>query len=104
MRRVYYSFPDDHDVMALFVEALLMRTPRRLWDLKTGLPAAGSDIREALSVCERSIAINTAIGATSIRIPLSFIYTFTLSRCLTNQSAPRFPRTLFRRFVPTRDT
>ena len=63
MRRVYYAFPDDHDVMALFVEALLMRTPRRLWDLKTGLPAAGSDIREALSVCERSIAINTAIGA-----------------------------------------
>ena len=63
MRRVYYAFPDDHDVMALFVEALLMRTPRRLWDLKTGLPAAGSDIREALSVCERSVAMKSAIGA-----------------------------------------
>ena len=24
MRRVYYAFPDDHDVMALFVEALMM--------------------------------------------------------------------------------
>jgi tetratricopeptide (TPR) repeat protein len=63
MRRVYYAFPDHHDVMALFIEALLMRTPRRLWDLKTGLPAPGSDIREALSVCERSIAMKTAIGA-----------------------------------------
>ena len=63
MRRVYYDFPDNHDVMALFVEALLMRTPRRLWNLKTGLPAAGSDIREALSVCERSMAMKTAIGA-----------------------------------------
>jgi hypothetical protein len=26
MRPVYVSFPDDHDVMALFVEALMMRT------------------------------------------------------------------------------
>ncbi len=39
MRRVYFAFPDDHDVMALFVEALMMRTVRRLWDLKTGAPA-----------------------------------------------------------------
>jgi tetratricopeptide (TPR) repeat protein len=58
MRRVFYSFPNNHDVMALFVEALLMRTPRRLWDLKTGLPAPNSDIREALSICGRSIAIS----------------------------------------------
>ena len=34
MRPVYASFPDDHDVMALFVEALMMRTVRRLWDLR----------------------------------------------------------------------
>ncbi len=31
MRRVYYSFQDDHDVMALFVEASMMRTVRSLW-------------------------------------------------------------------------
>jgi tetratricopeptide (TPR) repeat protein len=62
MRRVFYSFPNDHDVMALLVEALLMRTPRRLWDLKTGLPAPGSDIREALSICERSMAMSTSAG------------------------------------------
>ena len=48
--------------MALFVEALLMRTPRRLWDLKTGLPAPDSDIREALSICERSMAISKSAG------------------------------------------
>ena len=29
MRRVYADFPDDHDVMALLVEALMMRTVRR---------------------------------------------------------------------------
>jgi tetratricopeptide (TPR) repeat protein len=57
MRRVYYQYQDDHDVMALFVEALIMRTPRRLWDVKTGLPAKNSDIVEALQVCERSIGL-----------------------------------------------
>jgi tetratricopeptide (TPR) repeat protein len=56
MRRVYYNFPDDNDVAALFVEALITRTPRALWDLKTGAPAKNSDVVEALTVCERSIA------------------------------------------------
>jgi tetratricopeptide (TPR) repeat protein len=57
MRRVYYRYQDDHDVMALFVEALITRTPRRLWDVKTGLPARNSDVIEALQVCERSISL-----------------------------------------------
>lgn len=57
MRRLYYSYPEDGDVAALFVEALLTRTPRRLWDVKTGKPAKGADIEEALEVCERSISL-----------------------------------------------
>jgi hypothetical protein len=44
MRPVYVSVPDGHDVMAQFVEALMMRTVRRLWDLKTGAPAPNSDV------------------------------------------------------------
>ncbi|MBV8836751.1 MAG: hypothetical protein JO000_09440 [Alphaproteobacteria bacterium] len=56
MRRVYSAHPDDRDVAALFVEALITRTPRRLWDVRTGLPARNSDVLEALSVCERAIA------------------------------------------------
>jgi tetratricopeptide (TPR) repeat protein len=60
MRRVYYDYPDDGDVMALFAEALITRTPRRLWDVKTGLPARGSDVVEAIAVCERSIAMADA--------------------------------------------
>ncbi len=60
MRRVHARFPDDHDVMALLVEALMMRTVRRLWDLKTGAPAPGSDVLEALAICERSIAMTDA--------------------------------------------
>ena len=62
MRRVYYNFPNDHDVMALFVEALMMRTPRALWDLKTGAPSKNSDAVEAMMVCERSIALRDQAG------------------------------------------
>ncbi len=56
MRRVYFNYPQDGDVAALFVEALITRTPRRLWNVKTGQPAKGADICEALDVCVRSIA------------------------------------------------
>ncbi|MFC3322612.1 hypothetical protein [Mesorhizobium cantuariense] len=62
MRRVYASFADDHDVMALLVEALMMRTVRRLWNLKTGAPAPNSDVIEALEVCERSIRLADEAG------------------------------------------
>ncbi len=62
MRDVFREFPYDHDVMALFVEALMMRTVRRLWDLKTGAPAPNSDVLEALQVCERAIALADGAG------------------------------------------
>ncbi|BCM19115.1 tetratricopeptide repeat protein [Mesorhizobium sp. J8] len=62
MRQVYREFPDDHDVMALTVEALMMRTVRRLWDLKTGQPAPNSDVIEALEICERSIRLSDEAG------------------------------------------
>ncbi|TJX76753.1 MAG: hypothetical protein E5W21_03570 [Mesorhizobium sp.] len=62
MRQVYRDFPDDHDVMALFVEALMMRTVRRLWNLKTGDPAPNSDVIEALEICERSIRLADEAG------------------------------------------
>jgi len=63
MRRTYYAFPDDHDVMALCVEALMMRTVRRLWNLKTGVPTPNSDALEALHLCERSIRLADEAGA-----------------------------------------
>jgi tetratricopeptide (TPR) repeat protein len=62
MRVVYANCPDDHDVMALLVEALMMRTVRRLWNLKTGAPAENSDVVEALEVCERSIRLADTAG------------------------------------------
>ncbi|WJR81290.1 hypothetical protein [Bradyrhizobium sp. NP1] len=63
MRNVHNAFPDDDDVTALYVEALLMRTPRRLWNMKTGMPAAGSDVVEALEACERAMDRALKAGA-----------------------------------------
>jgi len=57
MRSVYRANKDDHDVMALFAEAMMTRTAWRLWDVKRGVPAKGADTLEALEVIERSIAI-----------------------------------------------
>ena len=62
MRRVYYAFPDQHDVMAIFAEAMMTRTPWRLWDVKTGRPSADADTLEALAVIEKSIALKDAAG------------------------------------------
>ena len=60
MRGVYQASKDDHDVAALFTEAMMTRTAWQLWDVKTGLPTAKSDVLETLDVLERSIAIQGA--------------------------------------------
>lgn len=57
LRSVHQRYPDDQDVMALLAEALITRTPRRLWDVKTGRPAPNSDALEALEICEQAIAM-----------------------------------------------
>ena len=55
MRDVYARFPEDRDVAALFAEALMNRTPWRLWDLATGEPSEGADTNEAIEVLERAL-------------------------------------------------
>ncbi|WP_213769791.1 tetratricopeptide repeat protein [Bradyrhizobium sp. dw_78] len=62
LRRVYHRHPDDQDVVALFVEALITRTPRRLWNARTGRSAKNSDVIEALEVCERAIGLANREG------------------------------------------
>lgn len=62
MRRVYYAHKDDHDVMAVFAEAMMTRTPWQLWDVKRSIPSANADTLEALEVIERSIAMHDAAG------------------------------------------
>ncbi|KAK5991729.1 hypothetical protein PT974_07763 [Cladobotryum mycophilum] len=62
LRDLHQRYPDDHDIMALFVEALITRTVRRLFDVRTGLPAPGSAVVEALAVIERSISLANETG------------------------------------------
>jgi tetratricopeptide (TPR) repeat protein len=52
MRRAHQAHPDDLDLRAIFAEAILNRTPWRMWDLRTGEPAAGAGTFEAREVLE----------------------------------------------------
>jgi len=56
MRRVHEKFPESPDVAALFVEAMMNRTPWQLWDVEQGQPMAGADTLEAIAVCEEAIS------------------------------------------------
>lgn len=56
MRHAYTQAPDDPDVATIFAEALMNRTPWRLWDIKGGVVAPGADTEEAVAVLERAVA------------------------------------------------
>ena len=62
MRAVYQAHPDDLDVCTLFADALMNRTPWRLWDLHRGEPAEGADTLEVGVVLETAIAQMEAAG------------------------------------------
>ncbi|KAL7619740.1 hypothetical protein AAE478_010282 [Parahypoxylon ruwenzoriense] len=56
MGRVYKEFPDDLDIAALCVDALMNLTPWQLWDLTTGEPATGARTLEAKAILDRAMA------------------------------------------------
>jgi tetratricopeptide (TPR) repeat protein len=56
MREVYHAYDSDLDIVALFAEALLNRTPWQLWDLTTRGIAEGASTVEATEVLERALA------------------------------------------------
>ncbi len=55
MRAVHLAHPGDRDLRTIFVEAIMNRTPWRMWDLKTGQPAAGAGTAEARAVLESAL-------------------------------------------------
>ena len=57
MRQVIIDFPSNLDVIALSVEAMMTRTPWRMWDVHTGKPPCGADTLEAISLCEGAILL-----------------------------------------------
>ena len=56
MRDVYAQFPRDLDVVALFAEAMMNRTPWRLWELESGEPFDHADTYEMMAVLEKGMA------------------------------------------------
>ncbi len=52
MRQVHAAHSDDSDICALFAEAIMNRTPWKLWDLPSGKPAEGANTLEAIDVLE----------------------------------------------------
>ena len=56
MREVHKANPNDLDIISLFVEALMNRTPWQLWDLKTRQPAEGADTAEAIAALDTAFA------------------------------------------------
>ena len=62
MREAYHRNPDDHDVAALFVEALMTLTPWKLWDTRTGEPYEKARTLEALDVVESALRQREAEG------------------------------------------
>lgn len=62
LRETHRAHPDDLDIRVLLAEALITRTPWRLWNVKTDEPAAGADTLEAIEVCEKAVALANARG------------------------------------------
>ncbi|MFL5288629.1 MAG: tetratricopeptide repeat protein [Rhodopila sp.] len=52
MRGAHQQHPDDLDLRCIFVEAILNRTPWRMWDLRTSEPASGAGTLEAREMLE----------------------------------------------------
>ena len=53
MREAAAAHPDDFEVQATFVDAILNETPWKMWDLATGEPAANAKTVEAQETLER---------------------------------------------------
>lgn len=56
MRRLYQLFPTDLDIISLFAEAMMTRTPWALWDLANGQPATNADTREIIELLEHGLS------------------------------------------------
>ncbi|PRY22573.1 hypothetical protein CLV78_106113 [Aliiruegeria haliotis] len=60
MESVYSAFPDDLDVVTIYAEAHMNRTPWLLWDLATGTPAEGATTVRAQAALEKAFGDTAA--------------------------------------------
>lgn len=62
MREVDARFPDDDEVITVFAETMMNRTPWKLWDPHSGEPVDGADTAECRTVLEGAIDRRAADG------------------------------------------
>ena len=55
MHKLHQEFPEEQDIITLFVDAMMNRHLWKLWDLKSGTPHEGADTLEAQDVLERAM-------------------------------------------------
>ncbi len=55
MRAAFAGHPESLEVRTVLVEAMMNRTPWKMWDLARGTPAEGADTEEAQRVCEDAL-------------------------------------------------
>ena len=60
MRRAHAAHPDILDLCSIFAEAIMVLTPWKMWNLKTGTIADGAGTAEAVDVLERAFAASPA--------------------------------------------
>jgi tetratricopeptide (TPR) repeat protein len=58
MRTAHSDFSDDLEVRAVFAEAIMNRTPWRMWDQSTGEPAENAGTLEAQAILEEALENN----------------------------------------------
>ena len=61
MTAVYRSFPEDLDVVALYVDSLMNLTPWSLWDIKTGRPNPQARTLEVKKALDTALAEDAAL-------------------------------------------
>ena len=59
MAQVYERFPDDLDVISLYAEAMMMRTPWKWWDVKQGMPNPAADTTLVITTLEHGWQLTT---------------------------------------------
>ena len=57
MQAVHTTLPHDADVIALYAEAMMTKTPWQLWNIYTGEPAPGADTVTAVQVLEAGLQL-----------------------------------------------
>ncbi|CAM1506076.1 Fc.00g057170.m01.CDS01 [Cosmosporella sp. VM-42] len=61
MEAVYIEFPDDLDVITIFVDALMNLKPWKLWGLRSGKPTEGARTLEIKAIMDKALESDGAL-------------------------------------------